>query len=80
MCVLLALVYLYASAGLRVLSTWKQSRHDRASVSAMESEHRLLSAQHEALSGQSALESEARQLGMMHSGEQPYVVTGLPAN
>jgi len=80
LCVLVALVYLYVSAGLRLLSTWHQSRHDSAAVTAMEREHGTLLRQHEALSGQAALEGEARKLGMMRKGEQPYVVSNLPNN
>jgi hypothetical protein len=78
--VLVALVYLYFSAGLHMLSTWQQSRHDSAVVAGMEREHRQLTRQHEALSGQAALEADARQLGMMYKGEQPYIVGGLPGN
>jgi hypothetical protein len=78
LCVLVALVYLYVSAGLRMLSTWQQSRHDRSLIAGMEREHGRLVRQHEGLSGQAALEADARQLGMMYRGEQPYVVTGLP--
>ncbi len=78
--VLIALVYLYASAGVHMLSTWNQSRHDKAAVAAMEREHRRLVGQHEALSGQAALEVQARKLGMMRPGEQPYIVSGLPQN
>jgi hypothetical protein len=63
-----------------MLSTWRQARHDGAAVAAMEREHRLLVRQHDALTGSGTLESEARQLGMMRPGEQPYVVTGLPDN
>ncbi len=80
LCVLAALVYLYLSAGFHMLSTWHQSRHDSATVVAMEKEHRTLSAQREALGGQASLEAAARQLGMMRKGEQPYVVSGLPGN
>jgi cell division protein FtsB len=76
---LVALVYLYASAGVRMLSTWRQSRHDHAAVAALESEHRQLLRQHEGLLGEAALEAQARKLGMMRRGEQPYVVTGLPS-
>jgi cell division protein FtsB len=76
--VLIALVYLYASAGVRMLSTWHQSRHDKAAVTAMEREHGQLVRQHESLIGQAAVEAQARKLGMMRPGEQPYVVTGLP--
>jgi hypothetical protein len=78
LCVLAALVYLYASAGLRMLSTWQQSRRDRAVVAGMEHEHIRLVRQHEGLSGQAALESAARQLGLMYKGEQPYLIGGLP--
>ncbi len=78
--VLVALIYLYVSAGVRMLGTWQQSRHDRAAVSALEREHARLVRQRQSLTGQPALEAEARQLGLMHSGEQPYVVSGLPDN
>jgi hypothetical protein len=80
LCVLVALVYLYLSAGLHLLSTLQQSHRDKAAVAVMETEHRKLTRQHEALSGQAALEAQARQLGMMRKGEQPYVVGGLPKN
>src|ERR1700684_4713547 len=75
LCVLVALVYLYASAGVHMLSTWRQSRRDWAAVGAMEREHRQLALQHEALGTQGTLETEARRLGMMRKNEQPYVVS-----
>jgi hypothetical protein len=78
--VLAALAYLYASAGVHMLSTWRQSRRDGATVAALEREHRRLARQHETLGTQGTLETEARRLGMMHKGEQPYVVSGLPNN
>jgi hypothetical protein len=80
LCVLVALVYLYISAGVHMLSTWHQSRRDSAAVATMESEHRSLLGQRAALTAPGTLETEARQLGMMRPGEQPYVVTGLPNN
>jgi hypothetical protein len=80
LCVLVALVYLYASAGLHMLSTWHQSRHDNAAVAVMEREHRQLVRQHQELTAPGTLEAEARQLGMMKQGEQPYVISGLPEN
>jgi cell division protein FtsB len=80
LCVLVALVYLYASTGLHMLSTWRQSRHDTAAVTAMEREHARLVRQHQTLTGSGTLEAQARQLGMMKPGEQPYVITGLPDN
>ncbi len=80
LCVLAALVYLYISAGVHMLSTWHQSRRDSAVVATMEREHRSLLSQRAALTAPGTLETEARQLGMMKPGEQPYVVTGLPNN
>jgi len=78
--VLLALIYLYGSAGLRMLSAWQQSRHDRSVVAALEREHSQLQRQHELLSGPGASEAQARALGMIHRGEQGYVIKGLPEN
>lgn len=75
---LAALAYLYLSAGVHMLSTWRQSRHDSAVVSTLRHEHALLLRQHETLSKQSTLEAEARQLGMMKKNEQPYLVGSLP--
>jgi hypothetical protein len=80
LCVLVALLYLYASAGVHMLSTWHQSRRDSAAVAAMEREHSSLEHQRDSLTGAGTLETEARQLGMMKSGEQPYVISGLPDN
>jgi hypothetical protein len=80
LCVMAALVYLYLSAGIHMLSTWRQSSHDSAAVVSLEREHRLLQRQHERLSQPGMLEAEARQLGMMKKNERPYVVSGLPNN
>lgn len=80
LCVLAALLYLYLSAGVHMLSTWRQSSRDSAAVAALQREHGLLTRQHEALGRPETLEEEARQLGMMKQGEVPYVVSGLPSN
>ena len=78
--VLTALLYLYLSAGIHMLSKFSQDRRDSATVAALKREHALLSRQHDALGRQTTLEAEARQLGMIKPGEQPYVATGLPSN
>jgi hypothetical protein len=78
--VLGALLYLYLSAGIHMLSSWGQARGDSSAVRAMEREHGILVRQHEALARQGTLEAEARRLGMMKNGEQPYIVSGLPNN
>ena len=78
--VLVALMYLYASTGVHMLATWHQSKHDDAAVAALQREHSQLVDQHDSLTGSGALEADARQLGMMKAGEQPYVISGLPNN
>jgi cell division protein FtsB len=80
LCVLGALLYLYASAGISLLSTWKEARGDSAQVAALEREHAALEAQHAALTSPGTLVEEARRLGMVHPGEQAYVISGLPSN
>jgi hypothetical protein len=80
LCVMVALAYLYLSAGIHMFSSWSQSRHDSATVVAMEREHRELERQHTRLTRPGTLEAQARRLGMGRPGEQPYVVTGLPNN
>jgi hypothetical protein len=76
--VLVALLYLYLSAGIRTFSTWRQAHSDSAAVVTMEHEHQLLVRQHEALGTRATLEAEARRLGMMKAGERQYIVSGLP--
>ena len=78
--VLGVLVYLYLSAGIHMLSTWKQARSDSAVVTSMEREYKVLEQRHEALKRRGTQEQEARQLQMMKSGEQSYIVSGLPNN
>ncbi len=75
-----ALLYLYLSAGIHMLSTWSQSRHDSATVAAMERENVVLKRQHEVLGRRGTLEEEARRLGMIKQGEKAYIVSGLPGN
>ncbi|HEY4427010.1 MAG TPA: hypothetical protein VGN08_02270 [Solirubrobacteraceae bacterium] len=80
LCVIVALLYLYLSAGIRMFSTWRQSSHDRAVVSSMEREYGRLVKQHATLSQLTTVEQQARRLGMARPGERPYVVSGLPQN
>jgi hypothetical protein len=78
--VLAALLYLYLSAGIHMLSTWRQAHRDSATVVSMEREHKALVRQHEALGRQGTVEAEARSLGMKRPGERQYVIPGLPSN
>ena len=76
--VLGALVYLYLSAGVHLLSKLSQVRRDRAAVVALAREHAALASQHASLGLRGTIEEEARQLGMARPGEQPYIASGLP--
>jgi cell division protein FtsB len=76
--VLIALIYLYVSAGVSLLGAWHTSQQDRAKVHALEREHTALSEQRAALATRSTAETEARRLGMAHPGEKVYVLSGLP--
>ena len=80
LCVLVALLYLYLSAGIHMLSKWSQDRRIRAAVVALAQEHTSLLRQHDVLAREATLEAEARQLGMIKPGEQPFIATGLPDN
>jgi Septum formation initiator len=80
LCVLVAIVYLYLSAGLSLFSSWRESRRDNARLAMLERENRSLTVQRETASGQGELQVQARRLGMIRPGEQGYVVSGLPAN
>jgi len=78
--VLVALFYLYVSAGVRIFSTYRQERSDHAAVSALAREYSALEQRNRTLKEQATIEAEARRLGMARKGEQQYVVSGLPAN
>lgn len=78
--VMMAIVYLYLSAGLRLFSAWGESRRDDAQASVLEHQHKALQQQHALLSSPGTVQAEARRLGMIRPGEQAYIVSGLPAN
>jgi cell division protein FtsB len=78
--VMMAIVYLYLSAGLRLFSAWDESKRDNAQTSVLERRHKALQQQHALLSSRDTVQAEARRLGMIHPGEQAYIVSGLPGN
>jgi cell division protein FtsB len=80
LCVMVAIVYLYLSAGLRLFSAWGESKRDSAQAYVLERQNRALRQQHATLASSGTVQTEARRLGMIHPGEQAYVVNGLPAN
>ena len=80
LCVLAALLYLYLSAGISLLSTWKEAGADSAQLAGLERQHAALESRHASLAAPATLVREARRLGMIRPGEQTYVITGLPSN
>jgi cell division protein FtsB len=80
LCVMAALVYLYLSAGVRLLSSWSESKRDSAQVRVLERQNRTLRQQHATLASSTTVQEEARRLGMIRPGEQAYIVNDLPPN
>jgi len=78
--VTVAIVYLYVSAGIRLFSAWGQSKRDSAQAHELERQNRVLRQQRAALASPGTVQAEARRLGMIHAGEQAYIVSGLPSN
>lgn len=78
--VMIAIAYLYLSAGLRLFSAWGQSKRDAAQVRVLEGQNRQLRRQHAVQTSLGSVQTQARALGMVRSGEQAYVVSGLPEN
>lgn len=78
--VMVVIFCLYSSAGIRLFSSWRESRRDQAQVRTLEAQNHRLQKQHAALASPGTVQAEARRLGMIHSGEQAYIVSGLPSN
>jgi cell division protein FtsB len=76
--VLVVLVYLYAGPARSYWDTVRQAKQRRAEVAVLKRENERLRTRREVLRGSSALEREARRLGMVKPGERPYVVEHLP--
>ena len=60
------------------IATRSEAMQQVAVVQALAREHRKLAAQDRALRQPATIISDARSLGMVRAGEQPFVVTGLP--
>jgi cell division protein FtsB len=76
--VLVVLVYLYAGPARSYWDTVRQAKQRRAEVATLKRENTRLRARRDALQSSSALEREARRLGMVKPGERPYLVEHLP--
>jgi cell division protein FtsB len=73
-------LYLYIGPAARWVSTYHQAKEKRAEVAVLRAQNVKLRAQQRALRAPSALEREARSLGMVKAGEKAYVIEGLPAS
>lgn len=78
--VMIVIACLYVSAGVRLFSSWRESRRDKAQVHQLQAQNQLLRRQHTTLANPHTVQMEARRLGMIKPGEQTYIVSGLPAN
>ena len=76
--VLVAVIGLYAEHTLSYLSTHAQAARQQAIVNRLTRQNRALAAQRTALSNPATIVQDARELGMVRPGEQPYAITGKP--
>lgn len=76
--VLAVLFGLYLQQGLTFLSARGQASEQKEIVRQLTLQRGALLRQQKALNDPATIERDARALGMIKSGERPYVVTGLP--
>jgi cell division protein FtsB len=70
---------LYVGPAARWVSTYRQAKEKRAEVASLQAQNRSLRSRQAALEGPSALERQARRLGMVRAGEKLYVISGTGA-
>jgi cell division protein FtsB len=70
-------LYLYIGPAARWVTTYRDAKQKRAEVAVLHAENVKLRAQQRALRAPSALEKEARSLGMVKAGEKAYVIEGV---
>jgi cell division protein FtsB len=71
-------IYLYIGPARNWVSTWSEAREKRSEVATLRAENDRLRAHRDDLKRVSALEREARRLGMVKAGERAYIIEGLP--
>ena len=71
------ILYLYIGPLATWVSTYKEAGRKRAEVAALKEQNRRLQKRRAQLRDPSALEREARRLGMVKAGEKSYVIEGL---
>ena len=76
--VVAVILYLYIGPTRSLISTWGEAARQREAVAELKRQNALLRERRARLLSPTALESEARRLGMVRAGERAYVVRGLP--
>src|SRR5688572_19541605 len=71
-------VYLYIGPARSWITAYAEARDKRAEVAKLRAENERLRERRQSLKRASALEREARRLGMVRAGEKAFVVEGLP--
>ena len=70
-------LYLYIGPLASWVATYKEAGHKRSEVAALQAESERLRERRAGLRDPTALEREARRLGMVKAGEKSYVVEGV---
>jgi cell division protein FtsB len=70
-------LYLYIGPLASWVATYKEAGHKRSEVAALQAENERLRERRAGLRDPTALEREARRLGMVKAGEKSYVVEGV---
>ncbi len=78
LCVLAFVLYLYIGPAHSWITTYGEAKERRDQVAELRERNQQLRARERQLRRPSALEREARRLGMVKAGERAYVVEGLP--
>ena len=72
------LLYLYIGPTKTWVTTWREAGQKREQVATLRAENERLKDRRDDLRRRSALEREARRLGMVKAGERAYIIEGLP--
>ena len=78
--VIAVVIGIYAQRTLAYLSTSAQASHQQAVVTRLERQNAALTRRQSALNQPATIVRDARALGMVRPGEQPYVLTGHPSH
>ena len=76
--VLVGVLFLYVGPAHSWYDTWRTAKAKRAQVLDLRAQNQRLRERRRELLRPTALEREARRLGMVRKGERAYVIRGLP--